>query len=49
MQAVIDREALSYSKKICEILPATLGDSIGDFAAIAIAENTLFEKGKAIL
>lgn len=44
MQAVIDREALSYSKNVCEITPAELGDSIGDFAAIAVAENIFNRK-----
>lgn len=41
MQSVINREALSYAKKVCEIVPAELGDSIGDFAAIAVAEDIL--------
>ena len=41
MQAVIDRETLSYSRDVCEIVPAALGDAIGDFAAIAVAEDTL--------
>lgn len=40
MNAVIKREALSYAAEVCRILPAKLGDSIGDFAAIAIAEDT---------
>ena len=41
MQAVIDRETLPYAREVCEIVPAALGDSIGDFAAIAVAEDTL--------
>ena len=41
MQAVIDRETLPYAREVCEVVPAALGDSIGDFAAIAVAEDTL--------
>ncbi len=39
MQRVIDREALAYSRAVCEVVPAMLGNSIGDFAALAVAEN----------
>lgn len=41
MQAVIDRETLSYARDVCEVVPAALGDAIGDFAAIAVAEDTI--------
>ena len=34
---VINKEALSYSRAVCKILPAALGDSIGDFAALGLA------------
>ena len=34
---VIDREALSYAAKVCEICPAGLGERVGDYAAIAAA------------
>lgn len=37
MQEVIDRETLAYSNKVCSILPAKLGDNIGDIAAISVA------------
>ena len=37
MNEVISREALSVSLGACRILPAALGDSIGDFAAISVA------------
>jgi glucokinase len=37
MRAVIEREALAYSARVCEIVPAGLGESIGDFAALALA------------
>ena len=35
-KAVIEKESLSYSKNACEILPAGLGEKIGDWAAISI-------------
>ncbi|MDO5311277.1 MAG: ROK family protein [Clostridia bacterium] len=41
MERVINAETLSYAREVCEIVPAQLGDSIGDWAAIAVAENTL--------
>ena len=41
MQAVIDRETLPYAREVCEIVPAALGDAIGDFAAIAVAEDMI--------
>ncbi len=34
---VINKEALSHSGQVCRILPAALGDSIGDFAALGLA------------
>lgn len=34
---VIEREALPCSQKVCQVLPAALGESIGDIAAIAVA------------
>lgn len=45
MQRVIDREALFYARNVCEIVPAKLGDSIGDWAALAVAADTA-EKNK---
>lgn len=33
---VIKEEALSYSYEVCRILPATLGNSIGDYAALGL-------------
>lgn len=41
MNEIIEREALSYSRNVCEIVPAKLGDSIGDWAALSVAENIL--------
>ncbi len=34
---VIDRESLSISASVCEVVPATLGEQIGDYAAIGVA------------
>ena len=33
---IIKKEALSFSADVCKILPAELGDSIGDFAALGV-------------
>ena len=37
MEKVLKREALSYSLGQCRILPAALGESIGDYAALAVS------------
>lgn len=37
MTRVIEEEALAESASVCKIVPAELGDSIGDIAAIAVA------------
>ena len=34
---VIDKETLVYSNEVCEVVPATLGEQIGDYAAIGVA------------
>jgi len=39
--AVIEREALAMSSAVCQIVPAQLGDQIGDYAAISIAIDNL--------
>ena len=39
MREVIERETLSLSAQVCEIVPAVLGDSIGDYAAIGVAAD----------
>ena len=36
---ILDREALSLARKVCRIVPAELGESIGDYAALAVAGN----------
>ena len=35
---ILDREALSLARKICRIVPAELGENIGDYAALAVAQ-----------
>lgn len=44
MRDTIEKEALSVSAKMCEIVPAQLGDSIGDFAAIGVAADFMEEQ-----
>ena len=36
---VIQKESLGYSVEACEIIPAGLGDEIGDIASLAVALN----------
>ena len=47
MLAVIHREALAYSAECCKILPAKLGDRLGDFAAISVAVYGLEREERA--
>lgn len=37
MEEVINKEALSLAAEVCKVVPAELGDSIGDYASIATA------------
>ncbi|MDO4292518.1 MAG: ROK family protein [Eubacteriales bacterium] len=39
MEEEIRREALSYTRESCRILPAGLGESLGDYAALSVAGN----------
>ena len=39
VEPILDREALSLARKVCRIVPAELGESIGDYAALAVAGN----------
>lgn len=39
MNEVIKKEALAISAECCKIVPAMLGDDIGDFAAIGVAKE----------
>lgn len=38
---VIREEALSLSRNVCRIVPAQLGENLGDFAALSVAANLL--------
>jgi glucokinase len=38
MEKILKKEALPTSYAACEIVPAALGDSIGDYAALAVAK-----------
>ncbi len=37
MRRVLERETIPSALKVCRILPAALGDSIGDYAALCVA------------
>lgn len=37
MTRVIERETLSHARRVCRILPAGLGERIGDYAALSVA------------
>jgi glucokinase len=39
MEKTLKRESLAFSYETCQIVPAALGDAIGDYAALAVAEN----------
>ena len=41
MEQIIRKEALSYASGVCEIVPAGLGESLGDYAAYSVAMNAL--------
>ena len=36
-EEVVRREALSYSRDVCRILPVGLGEFVGDYSALALA------------
>jgi glucokinase len=44
MNEVIAQESIPLSKKICSIVPAKLGDNIGDMAALALADDAANKK-----
>ena len=37
VEPILDREALPLARKVCRIVPAGLGESVGDYAALAVA------------
>lgn len=41
MLEIIEREALPNSAKVCSIMPAQLGEQIGDYAALSVATNVM--------
>lgn len=41
MEEVIAREALPHTAGVCEIVPAGLGEQLGDYAALSVAGNLL--------
>ncbi|MBO6161494.1 MAG: ROK family protein, partial [Bacteroidales bacterium] len=43
MEEVIAQEALPLSRKVCRVVPAALGESIGDYAALSVAAD-LYER-----
>ena len=45
MQRVIDREALPLSRAVCRVVPAQLGDAIGDYAALSVGIDGLAGRG----
>jgi glucokinase len=40
---IINKEALGISAKVCEVVPAALGEKIGDMAALAVAREVYDE------
>jgi glucokinase len=41
MRKVIERETVSHARNVCQIEPAGLGESIGDYAALSVASYQL--------
>ena len=41
MEEVLRKEALPLANKVCKVVPAALGESIGDYAALSIAASIL--------
>lgn len=39
MEEIIAREALPLANRVCRVVPAALGESIGDYAALSVAAN----------
>ena len=44
MEKVIAQESIAFSRECCKIIPAELGDKIGDYAAISVAMENAKEK-----
>lgn len=41
MEEVIAKEALSHARRVCDVVPAGLGEQLGDYAALSVAGNLL--------
>ena len=41
MEEELREESLSYTREVCEIVPAGLGEAVGDFAALSVAHYSL--------
>lgn len=39
MEAVIRKEALAHTGQVCRVVPAGLGEALGDYAALSVAGN----------
>ncbi len=39
MERELEREALPRSRAVCRVVPAALGEALGDFAALAVAQS----------
>jgi len=39
IEKVLEREAIPAANRVCKIVPAVLGDNIGDYAALSVALN----------
>lgn len=39
MEEILGKEALPFAAKVCRVVPAALGESIGDYAALSVAAN----------
>lgn len=46
MEEVIMREALSYTRDVCQVVPAGLGESLGDYAALSVADSICRQQEK---
>lgn len=43
MEQIIEKEALSYNREVCEVVPALLGEDLGNYAALSVAWNLIRE------
>lgn len=48
MEEELKKEALPISREVCSVVPAALGDRIGDYAAIAVAQFCLEQNKKEV-